>query len=133
MLGQRRPRSLRRRGRRLLLVGPTVPTTRALEAPLSALGELLVVPFPGPAFDRAVTGYAADLVVVDVTYLDEARVRPLILHRFETARPMVVFVSETGEGWWDDLHARTSGPMTATDPEAICDLVAGPTLRVAGS
>jgi hypothetical protein len=133
MLGQRRPRSARRRGRRLLLVGPTVPTTRALEAPLSALGELLVVPFPGPAFDRAVTGYAADLVVVDVTYLDEARVRPLILHRFETIRPTVVFVSETGEGWWDDLQAGTSGAMTATDPESICALVAGPTLRVAGS
>ena len=68
MLGQRRPRSVRRRGRRLLLVGPTIPTMRALEERLSALGELLVVPFPGPAFDRAVAGYAADLVVVDVTY-----------------------------------------------------------------
>ncbi len=133
MLGQKRPRSVRRRGRRLLLVGPTIPTMRALEERLSALGELLVVPFPGPAFDRAVTGYAADLVVVDVTYLDEARVRPLILHRFETIRPMVVFVSETGAGWWDDLHAGTSGPMAATDPQAICDLVAAPTLRVAGS
>ena len=133
MLRERRPRGARRRGRRLLLVGPTVPTTRALEAPLSALGELLVVEFPGAAFDRAVTGYAADLVVVDVTFLDEARVRPLILHRFETIRPMVVFISESGEGWWDDLQAGTSGPMTATDPEAICALVSGPTLRVAGS
>jgi hypothetical protein len=133
MLGQRRPRGARRRGRRLLLVGPTVATARALEASLSALGELVVVPFPGSAFDRAATEYAADLVVVDVTYLDDARVRPLILHRFETIRPVVVFVSETGEGWWDDLQAGTSGRMTATDPEAICALVTGPTLRVAGS
>jgi len=133
MSGKRRPRGARRRGRRLLLVGPTVPTTSALEAPLSALGELLVVPFPGPAFDRAVTGYAADLVVVDVTYLDEARVRPLILHRFETIRPMVVFIRESGEGRWDDLQAGTSGPMAATDPEAICALMSGPALRVAGS
>jgi hypothetical protein len=133
MLGERKPRSIRRRTRRVLLVGPTNPTTRALEAPLSALGELLVVPFPGPAFDRAVTGYAADLVVVDVTYLDEARVRPLILHRFETIRPVVVFVNETGAGWWDDLRAGTSGPMTATGPAAVCALVAGPKLQVAGS
>jgi hypothetical protein len=133
MEGQRRSRSAGRRGRHVLLVGPTVPTTHALEGPLSALGELQLVPFPSPAFDRAVTGYAADLVVVDVTYLDEARVRPLILHRFETTRPMVVFVSETGEGWWDDLQAETSGPMGTTDPEGICALVAGRTLRVAGS
>src|SRR6476469_9252281 len=130
MLGQRRPRSVCRRGRRLLLVGPTVPATPALEAPLSAPGELLVVPFSGPAFDR---GYAADLAVVGATYLDEARVRPPILHRFETIRPMVGFVSESGEGWWDDLHAGTSGPMMATDPDAVCALVVGPTLRVAGS
>ncbi|HVI34906.1 MAG TPA: hypothetical protein VM684_01620 [Gaiellales bacterium] len=71
--------------------------------------------------------------MVDVTYLDEARVRPLIMHRFETIRPMVVFVSETGEGWWHDLQAGTSGRMTATDPESICALVTAPTLRVAGS
>jgi len=43
---------------------------------------IISVPFPGSSFNRAAEEFDPDLVVVDVTYLDEIVVRPLITHRF---------------------------------------------------
>jgi hypothetical protein len=133
MNGRRRPRTARRRGRRILLVGLTDLTMQALEGPLNDLGEVSAVPFPGSAFDRAVAEHDADLVVVDVTYLDEARVRPLILHRFETQRPVVVFISETDRGWQDDLRRGHSGPLADASPATLCALLTSAALKVVGS
>ena len=48
-------------------------------------------------------GFDPDLVVVDVTYLDESVVRPLITHRFLASKSMVVYVSEGRETPAGDL------------------------------
>jgi len=55
----------------------------ALEPAFKKVAEVSSVPFPGVAFDNAAEDFDPDLVVVDVTYLDESIVRPLITHRFE--------------------------------------------------
>ena len=48
----------------------------ALEPAFSKVAEVVCVPFPGSSFDRAAEGFDPDLVVVDVTYLDEAVAGP---------------------------------------------------------
>ena len=41
--------------------------------------------FPATRSRSAADEFAADLVLVDVTYLDEALVRPMMLRRFDEA------------------------------------------------
>ena len=68
---RRRVRSMR--PRLALLVGLTPVMTRALEGPLALRMDVSAVSFPGDAFEAAASELRPCLVVVDVTYLDEAR------------------------------------------------------------
>ena len=72
------------------------------------------MPFPGDSFEAAAAELRPCLVVVDVTYLDEALVRPLMIHRFAESGPVLVFVSESGPAWCDDLA--TTSPATSSWP-----------------
>jgi len=131
MSERRSARPLQRsRGRRALLVGLTPLMMRALEGPLAESLEVSAVPFPGTAFDRAVTSVRPDLVVVDVTYLDERRVRPLLMERFRQLGSVLVFTSEGGGGWVDDLGRGRSGPVDDVSPEALVGLLPQPALRL---
>ena len=67
--------------------------------------DVSAVPFPGDAFEAAAAELRPCLVVVDVTYLDEARVRPLMIDRFSRKGPVLVFASESGHAWSDDLDS----------------------------
>ena len=108
MSERRSARPLQRsRGRRALLVGLTPLMMRALEGPLAESLEVSAVPFPGTAFDRAVTSVRPDLVVVDVTYLDERRVRPLLMERFRQLG------SAAG---WTTLAVAGRGRLTTSAP-----------------
>ena len=126
----RRSRSHPRK--RVLLVGLTALTMEALEGPLSDVADVSAVPFPGDAFDRAADEFGPDLVIVDVTYLDEPVVRPLITHRLVHAKPLVVYLSERGQGWYDDLGAVASGPFPDASVAGLVRLVSGPSLRLVG-
>src|SRR6476646_1857022 len=91
---RRRVRSTR--PRLALLVGLTPMMMRALEGPLSLRMDVATVAFPGDAFEAAAAELQPCLVVVDVTYLDEARVRPLMIDRFSRKGRVLVFVSGRG-------------------------------------
>ncbi len=116
----------------MLLVGLTTLNMRVLEGPLTDVAEVSAVPFPGAAFDTAAEQLEPDLVIVDVTYLDEAIVRPLITHRLAHTRATVVYLSDTGPTWFDDLGAVTSGPLENANTETLVRLVSGPRLRLIG-
>jgi hypothetical protein len=103
----------------------------ALEPALRGSAEVLSVPFPGAAFDRAVEEFDADMVVVDVTYLDESRVRPLILSRFVHAKPAVVFVSDGGEARMHDLASGGSYPLRDPSISGLVALASASPLRLA--
>jgi hypothetical protein len=119
-----------RNGRKVLLVGLPPLTLNALEPALRETAEVLSVPFPGAAFDRAAEEFDADLVVVDVTYLDESLVRPLITRRFVRTTPTVVFVSEDGEAWLDDLRTRQSRRLVDSGVQALVALASGSPLKL---
>ena len=91
---------------------------------------MLSVPFPGASFDRAVEEFDADLVVVDVTYLDESRVRPLILSRFLAVSRSLVFVSDGGEAWMHDLTAGRSLPLRDPSISGLVALASASPLRL---
>ena len=116
----------------MLLVGLTTLNMRVLEGPLADVAEVSAVPFPGAAFDTAAEQLEPDLVVVDVTYLDEAIVRPLITHRLAHTRATVVYLSDTGPTWFDDLGAVVSGPLENANTDTLLKLVSGPRLRLIG-
>jgi len=99
---------------------------RMLDGPLSESLEVSAVPFPGDGFDRAVTDIQPRLVVVDVTYLDEARVRPLMMNRFTAFGSVLVFASWGGGAWYDDLSTGVSGPLEELSATAMLALVAPP-------
>jgi hypothetical protein len=103
---------------------------RTLEGPLCNHLEVSAVPFPGDAFEAAAAELRPCLVVVDVTYLDEARVRPLMIDRFTHLGSVVVFASESGHTWSDDLDSGVSGPLGRCTADALLALVARPTLTV---
>jgi hypothetical protein len=103
---------------------------RLLEGPVGTHAEVSAVPFPGSAFDRAIDRQAPDVVVVDVTYLMEEKVRPLLMQRLAETRITLVFVSEGGSVWVDDLATRRSGPADASATRTILDLVERPALRL---
>lgn len=116
--------------RRVLLVGLTRLMMRTLEGPLSDAAQVSAVPFPSAAFDRAADEMRPNLVVVDVTYLSEDRVRPLMMERFAEIGSVLVFTSEGGGGWMDDLGARVSGPLESHSPDLLLSLIAPPALSV---
>ena len=92
--------------------------------------DVAAVAFPGDAFEAAASELRPCLVVVDVTYLDEARVRPLMIDRFSRKGPVLVFVSESGHAWSDDLESGCSGPMETFTVAALLALVARPALTL---
>ena len=102
----------------------------ALEPAFKKVAEVSSVPFPGVAFDNAAEDFDPDLVVVDVTYLDESVVRPLITHRFVACKPMVVYLSDQRQAWFDDLAAVESGPLEDASVAGLAKLVSGSGLRV---
>ena len=116
--------------RRVLLVGLTRLMMRTLEGPLSDAAQVSAVPFPSAAFERAAEEMRPHLVVIDVTYLSEDRVRPLMMERFADVGSVLVFTSEGGGGWMDDLGARVSGPLESHSADALLSLIAPPTLSV---
>jgi hypothetical protein len=111
-------------------VGLTPLMMRALGGPLSDSMEVSAVQFPSEDFDRIVDEVQPCLVVVDVTYLDEARVRPVLMERLASLGPVLAFVSETGTGWVDDLGSACSGPLEEIDGAALLALVRSPSLTV---
>jgi hypothetical protein len=81
----------------------------ALEHRLAEVADVRSVPFPGEAFDAAADEAADDVVLVDVTYLDQTLVRPLIARRFARTGAAVVFVEPLGATAVDDLVALAAG------------------------
>ena len=69
-------------------------------------------------------------MVIDITYLNESRVRPLMMDTFADSGAVLVFVSEAGGGWMDDLGTRCSGPVEAHDPQVLLALIAPPQLSL---
>jgi hypothetical protein len=120
----------KRRIQRVVLVGPTRATMRLLEGPLSERAVVSAVPFPSPQFDRTLANVSPDLLVVDVTYLREERIRPELLHRLAGKRVALVFVSDAGGGWVDDLRTQRSWPIDDTSAEALLRLIDSPPLRL---
>src|SRR5437899_1406515 len=119
-----------RPARRVLLVGFPPLMLSALEPALSGAAEVVSVPFPGSSFDAAAEQFDPDLVVVDVTYLDESVVRPLITHRFAACTSMVVYLSDQRQAWIDDLASVESGPLEDSSVRGLTRLVSGSGLRV---
>jgi hypothetical protein len=103
---------------------------RLLEGPLSDGAIVSAVPFPSPQFDRALERMSPDLIVVDVTYLREERIRPELLDRFKGRRVVLAFVSDAGNGWVDDLGAGRSWPIDDTGPADLLSLIEAPPLRL---
>jgi hypothetical protein len=116
--------------RRVLLVGVTPLLMRALEGPLSECATVSAVPFPSASFDRVAREIQPHLVVVDVTYLSEARVRPLMMHLFKDTAAVLVFTSESGGGWVDDLGRGRSGALESDGATALLSLIPVPVLRL---
>jgi hypothetical protein len=114
----------------VLLVGLTPLMMRTLEGPLSGVVQVSAVPFPSAAFERAAAEVRPHLVVVDVTYLSEERVRPLMMERFADSGAVLVFTSESGGGWMDDLGARCSGPLASHSADTLLSLIAPPALSL---
>ena len=130
MRGKRPGRARRRTTPRVLLVGLTPLMMDVLSGPLSDVADVSAVPFPGDAFEQAADEFGAALVLVDVTYLDEALVRPLMLQRFAGSCAVLVFVSEQGTAWFDDLGTSISGRMDHADAESLVGLIHRPALRL---
>ena len=114
----------------MLLVGFPPLTLNALEPALRDVAEVHSVSFPGASFDRAAEEFDADLVVVDVTYLDESLVRPLITRRFLGGLPAIVFVSDAGEAWLDDLRTQRSGRLRDSSISGLVALASGSPLKL---
>jgi hypothetical protein len=116
-----RRKRIGRRPHRVLLVGLPPLTLNALEPAFRKVADVRSVPFPGASFDRAAEEFDADLVVVDVTYLDAARVRPLIARRLLQTQPAIVYLSGGGDAWLYDV--RTPHGRQLDDP-SVSGLVA---------
>lgn len=112
--------------RRVLLVG-LAPLARAAVLPeLTPVAEVQSVAFPGEEFDLACESFYPDVVVVDVTYLAVNVVRPLILTRFSGSDATIVFFSDAGSGWLDEMRTLSSRPLRTVGIGTLVDLVRGP-------
>jgi len=96
----------------VLLVGFPPLMLNGLEPALARVAEVVSVPFPGTAFDRAAEEFDPDLVVVDTTYLDDMVVRPLISRRFHGSKSVVVYLSESGQASSDGRVIEAAAGMT---------------------
>jgi hypothetical protein len=114
----------------VLLVGLTPLLMKTLEGPLSDAARVSAVPFPSDAFSDAAREMDPHLVVVDVTYLMEERVRPLMMNLFAHTGVVLAFVSESGGGWTDDLGTGCSGPLDSFAPDLLLSLIAAPKLTL---
>ena len=81
--------------RGLLVAAAGAQVARPAGATVGLRMDVAAVSFPGDAFEAAASELRPCLVVVDVTYLDEARVRPLM-----QVMPTRHFGSLGGEGAW---------------------------------
>ena len=115
----------------MLLVGFPPLMLSGLEPRLREVAEVLTVTFPGADFDRAAAEYAPDVVVVDVTYLDEQVVRPLMERRLQECAPVVAYVSGRSGGRVDDLYAGTSRNIGFSTVEELVALAAGAPVTLA--
>ena len=114
----------------MLLVGLPPLTLNALEPAFRKVAEVRSVPFPGAAFDRAAEEFDADLVVVDVTYLDAARVRPLIARRFLRIQPAIVYLSGGGQAWLYDVRTPHGRQLDDPSVSGLVALASGSPLRL---
>lgn len=114
----------------MLLVGLPPLTLNALEPAFRKVAEVRSVPFPGASFDRAAEEFDADLVVVDVTYLDAARVRPLIDRRFLRTRPAIVYLSGGGQAWLYDVRTPHGRQLDDPSVSGLVALASGSPLRL---
>lgn len=112
--------------RRVLLVALAPLARAALLPELEQVAEVRAVAFPGEEFDLACDAFCPDLVVVDVTYLAVNVVRPLILTRFSGSDAAVVFFSDAGSGWLDEMRTLSSRPLSTVGVGTLIDLVRGP-------
>lgn len=119
------------RGRRprVLLIGMTQRMLALLEGPLGDAAEVSCSPFPSPHFDRLVEDVRPHLAIVDITYLEEASVRPVLMTQLAPHRTVLVFTTPTGYGWVDDPGRGRSGYLDDVTPDALLGLVATPHLR----
>lgn len=113
-----------------MLVGMTKPLLSLLEGPLSEAADVTCTPFPGSSFDRVVDEMRPDLLVVDVTFLDERTVRPALIDRVGHLRAVLVFTTFTGYGWVDDLSRGRSDYLNDVTAERLLALVDRPALTV---
>lgn len=112
--------------RRVLLVGLAPLALAALAPELANVAEVKAVAFPGEEFDLACESFCPDVVVVDVTYLVVNVVRPLILTRFSGSEATVVFFSDAGSGWLDEIATLSSRPLATVGIGTLIELVRGP-------
>ncbi len=112
--------------RRVLLVGLAPLALAAVAPELANVAEVKAVAFPGDEFDLACESFCPDVVVVDVTYLVVSVVRPLILTRFSGSEATVVFFSDAGSGWLDEIPTLTSRPLATVGIGTLIELVRGP-------
>jgi hypothetical protein len=124
------PNGHRGRTQQVLLVGLTPLLMKTLKGPLSDAARVSAVPFPSDAFDNAAREIGPQLVVVDVTYLMEERVRPLMMNLFADTGVVLAFISESGGGWTDDLGTGCSGPLDSFAPGLLLSLIAAPKLTL---
>ena len=115
----------------MLLVGFPPLMLSALEPAFSDVAEVASVAFPGGEFDDAAEEFDPDLVVVDVTYLDESVVRPLITRRFAERGPKIVYRSDRRQAWVDDLRSIDSRPLSDASIAGLVRLASGSELRSA--
>jgi len=114
----------------VLLVGLPPLTLNALQPALTEVAKVDAVSFPGDAFDRAAEEFDYDLVVVDVTYLDESRVRPLITRRFLRCKPAVAYVSAGVHIRLDDLRTSQSHRLDDSSITGLVALASGSPLKL---
>jgi hypothetical protein len=114
----------------VLFVGFPPLTLNALESAFRAVADVLSVPFPGSSFDRAAEEFDPDLVVVDVTYLDEIVVRPLISRRFHGSKTVVVFIPASGEASGETREGAESTGLTDGTINRLVGLISSSPLRL---
>jgi len=88
------------------------------------------VPFPGAEFDRAVEEVDYDLVVVDVTYLQASRVRPLITQRFEGSGAALAYVAVDGQILVHEEGSSEPRLLEDTSVETLVAMASGSRLTV---
>jgi hypothetical protein len=96
---------------------------------VAAAADVTFVARPTELADTAVAN-RADLVVVDVTYLDAARVRPLIDRRFLRTRPAIVYLSGGGQAWLYDVHTPCGRQLDDPSVSRLVALASGSPLRL---